>query len=130
MFINTITIAPFEYVKLMGQTGQEWRFKTAFRGLSWQLSRTTVLLLPIFCTLDYLRRKTTVLKTLTGNFFVTFGVVGIAYVASWPFETLKNLAQSGTPRAGASMAERLKYLGGPLGLMRGVSPGKNILLRI
>jgi hypothetical protein len=125
-FPIVMLIAPFEYVKLMGQTGQQWRLNTAFRGLSWQLSRTTFLLLPIFCTLDYLRRKTSVLKTLMGNFFVTFGVVGVAYVTSWPFETLKNLAQSGTPRVGASMTERLKYLGGPKGLMRGVSPGEKM----
>ena len=107
----------------MGQTGQSWKVSSIFRGLSWQLTRTTFLLLPIFTTLDYLRRKTDALKTLTGNFFVTFAVVGGSYVVSWPFETMKNLAQSGIPYPNATLNEKIKYLGGPLGLLRGITPG-------
>ena len=94
---------PFEYAKLMGQTEQKWKLNTIFRGLHWQIFRTTTLLLPIFSTFDYLRRKTDVMKTLAGNFFVTFGVVGAAYAVSWPIETLKNLSQSGLPHAGIPM---------------------------
>lgn len=60
---------------------------------------------------------------MSGNFAVTAAASGAAYVACWPLETLKNLAQSGTPRAGASVAERVAFLGGPAGLMRGVGPG-------
>ncbi len=107
----------------MGQTNQKWELKKIFRGLPWQIMRTTVLLLPIFVTLDYFRRKTNILQTLTGNFFVTFGVVGAAYVVSWPLETMKNLAQSGTPHPAASVSERVAYMGGPVGLLRGVYPG-------
>ena len=60
----------------MGQTEQKWHLNTIFRGLHWQVLRTTVLLMPIFSVFDYLRRKTDVLKTLTGNFIVTFVVIG------------------------------------------------------
>lgn len=115
--------APFEYAKLMGQTNQSIQVKSIFRGLHWQLSRTTVLLLPIFCVFDVLRRKTKMLNTLAGNFAVTFGVVGLSYACSWPLETLKNLAQAGQPFAGASVMERIRYMGGPVGLFRGLTPG-------
>ena len=60
----------------MGQTEQKWKLNTIFRGLHWQVARTTVLLLPIFQVIDYLRRRTTAMSTLTGSFLVTFGVVG------------------------------------------------------
>ena len=73
--------------------------------------------------MDYLRRKTNVLKTLTGNAAVTFGVVGMAYASTWPLETMKNLAQSGLPRPGASVGERIKHMGGVTGMMRGIAPG-------
>ena len=36
---------------------------------------------------------------------------------------MKNLAQSGTPHVGATVKERLQFLGGPLGIYRGVWPG-------
>jgi hypothetical protein len=114
---------PFEYAKLMGQTEQSWQFKSIFRGLHWQILRTTLLLLPIFSTFDYLRRKTDLLKTWSGNFLVTFGVVGTSYICSWPVETLKNLSQSGVPFPNATVLERVNYLGGFWGLFRGVSPG-------
>jgi hypothetical protein len=123
-------LAPFEYAKLMGQTEQKWEIKTMFRGLHWQLFRTTALLLPIFTTMDYCRRKTKLLNTLAGHFAVVFGIVGTAYTVTWPLETLKNLAQAGLPRPGASAMERVKHMGGPLRLMRGVAPGRVTLRRL
>jgi hypothetical protein len=107
----------------MGQTEQKWNVRNAYRGLHWQLLRTTALLLPIYTTLDVLRRKTTALNSLSGNFLCMFLVTGSAYAITWPIETLKNLAQAGTPRVGASPAERMAHMGGLLGLMRGVTPG-------
>ena len=122
-FIRGSIEAPFEYAKLMGQTEQKWELKKMFRGFHWQIARTTFLLLPIFSAMDYLRRKTTVLTTLTGNAAVTFGVVGVAYGISWPLETMKNLAQSGLPHPGASVAERVRHMGGWGGMLRGIAPG-------
>lgn len=122
-FCRGVIEAPFEYAKVMGQTEQNWKVINIFRGLHWQILRTTVLLLPIFQTLDYLRRRTEVMKTLSGNFFVTFSVVGISYAISWPLETMKNLTQSGIPHANATFSERVKYMGGAGGLLRGVFPG-------
>lgn len=107
----------------MGQTDQRVQIRFMFRGLHWQLVRTTALLLPIFSVFDVLRRKTTVLSTLAGNFAVTFGVVGLSYAFSWPLETLKNLAQAGKPFPGANISERVRYMGGVRGLFRGMTPG-------
>lgn len=38
-------------------------------------------------------------------------------------DTLKNLAQSGTPHPAATLRQRLDFLGGPRGLVRGIWPG-------
>ena len=75
---------------------------------------------------DVLRRKTTLLSTLAGNFAVTFGVVGLSYACSWPLETLKNLAQAGKPFVGASVVERIRFMGGSVGLFRGMTPGDHL----
>lgn len=124
MLSSSELTGPFEYAKLMGQTDQKIQMRYLFRGLHWQLARTTVLLLPIFSAFDVLRRKTTILSTLAGNFIVTFGVVGMSYACSWPLETLKNLAQAGKPFVGATVVDRISFMGGPLGLFRGMSPGQ------
>ena len=49
--------------------------------------------------------------------------VGISYAISWPLETMKNLAQTGLPYPGASIARRVEYMGGASGLLRGIYPG-------
>ena len=36
---------------------------------------------------------------------------------------LQNLAQSGLPHPGASITERVAFMNGPMGLMRGMYPG-------
>jgi len=54
---------------------------------------------------------------------VQAGASGAAYLLCWPLETLKNLTQSGTPHPGASLQQKLAFLGGPKGLFRGVGPG-------
>lgn len=115
--------SPIEYAKVMGQTGQAWKFKDIYRGFQWQVLRSTALLIPIFSSLDIFRRKTDLLTTLPGNFIVTAGSSFAAYFICWPLETLKNLAQSGTPHAGATMKERIAFLGGYRGLYLGVWPG-------
>jgi hypothetical protein len=107
----------------MGQTQQSWKLNTVFRGFHWQIARTTFLLLPIFTTMDFLRRKTDFLNTLAGNAAVTFVVVGVSYAISWPLETMKNLAQSGLPYPSATVGDRIKHMGGWGGLLRGIYPG-------
>lgn len=115
--------SPIEYAKVMGQTGQKWQWKDIYRGFGFQVLRTTALLIPIFSTIDVFRRKTKVLDTFLGNFLVTAGASGAAYLVCWPLETIKNLAQSGTPHPGASLSQKIAYLGGPMGVFRGVWPG-------
>ena len=83
------------HFQVMGQTNQKWVLKDCYRGVQWQVLRTTGLLVFIFGTLDMFRRKTEVLKTVTGNFLVTCGASAGSYVICWPLETLKNLAQAG-----------------------------------
>ena len=46
-----------------------------------------------------------------------------SYAAAWPLETIKNLMQAGLPSTNASIAERVRYVGGPMGLYRGALPG-------
>ena len=86
---------PVEYAKVMGQTGQKWQFKDIYRGVGWQVARTTFLLMPIFSGIDIARRKTDWMNSFWGAFTVTAGSSGGAYLICWPLETLKNLAQSG-----------------------------------
>lgn len=107
----------------MGQTGQKWHAIHAFRGFHWQLFRTTALITPIYVAIDCARRKTDLMKTLSGNFAVMFGSTCAVYFMLWPLETLKNLSQSGVPRVGASLKEKVNFLGGPKRLFRGVWPG-------
>ena len=114
---------PIEYAKLMGQTGQKMILADVYRGFGWQAARTTSLMLPLFVGLDITRRKTTFLETYTGTFLCTTFIAGVSYIASWPLETLKNLYQAGVPHKGATLKQRIAFLGGPAGLFRGVWPG-------
>ena len=133
---------PFEYAKCLSQVGRgaDLRAADMFRGLGAQLARTTGLLLLIFVPYDHIRRSTGLLApapsadgappsagawaaALCRQGLVTTTVCGLAYAGIWPIETLKNLAQAGLPRAGASLAERVAHLGGARGLYRGAAPG-------
>jgi len=69
------------------------------------------------------RRKTSLFDSLFGQFCVVTGACAFSYALAWPLETIKNCAQAGLPRPGAGFAERLAYLGGPLGLYRGAAAG-------
>ena len=114
---------PIEYAKVMGQTNQKWIFADIYRGFSAQCIRNTGLLIPIFCMVDYSRRKTDYMKQPSGIFMVTSVAASAGYLMAWPLETMKNLAQSATPHAGATISQRMEYLGGFRGLYRGVWPG-------
>lgn len=115
--------SPIEYTKVMGQIRQQWQWGHVYRGVHWQMLRTTALLIPIFSSMDVFRRKTTVLQSFAGNFVVTAASSGLASVMCWPLETFKNLAQSGLPVPRATIAQRISFLGGPWGVYRGVMPG-------
>lgn len=115
--------APIEQAKVMRQTGQTIVWSELYRGVLMQTSRTCALLLFIFLPYDAARRKTNFLSTLLGQWLVVSSVCGLSYAAAWPLETLKNLAQAGVPKPGATIAERIKYLGGPRHLYRGAAPG-------
>ena len=103
----------------MGQTGKNWVFRDIYRGMHWQVLRTTGLLIPIFGSIDWFRRHTQVMNSTLGNFAVTAGSAAGSDLLCWPLETLKNLSQSSTPKPGASIREKIAYLGGPLGVYRG-----------
>jgi solute carrier family 25 carnitine/acylcarnitine transporter 20/29 len=114
---------PIEYAKVMGQTQQKWVFKDIYRGLTSQVIRNTGMLLPIFVMVDVSRRHTDWMKQPAGIFAVTCGSASAGYLLSWPLETLKNLAQTGTPHPQATVAQRMAHMGGFSGLYRGVWPG-------
>jgi hypothetical protein len=114
---------PIEYAKVMGQTGKSWVLADVYRGTSAQVIRNTGLLVPIFVLMDVFRRHTDLMKSTAGLFAVTCGSASLGYLLAWPLETLKNLAQTATPRIGATISERVSYLGGLRGLYRGVVPG-------
>jgi len=107
----------------MGQTGRQLVLRDAYRGTQAQVIRNTGLLLPIFAMVDASRRHTDLMQHPAGVFAVVCGSAGVGYMLAWPLETLKNLAQTATPHAGASVAQRVRYLGGFKGLYRGVWPG-------
>jgi solute carrier family 25 (mitochondrial carnitine/acylcarnitine transporter), member 20/29 len=117
-----IVEAPIEQAKVMGQTNKTWEVRSLYRGLGPQIARTTAMLLAIFVPYDYARRKTSVLSTLSGQFLLVGSVCAASYAVIHPLETLKNLAQAGLPRPGATLASRLQYVGGPRGLYRGALP--------
>jgi len=122
-FARGVFEAPIEYAKVMGQLRQPWKLKDMYRGVSWQLMRTTALISPVFASMDWARRNTQLMSTLQGNFIVSTLSCGFAYAACWPLETMKNLAQSGIPKPFATIGERLGHIGGFWGIYRGFWPG-------
>lgn len=62
-------------------------------------------------------------RTLFGQWLVTTVICGASYALAWPLETLKNLAQASLPTPGASVAQRIAFLGGWRGLYAGSAPG-------
>lgn len=122
-FCRVVVESPVEYAKVMGQSGQRWAYRDVYRGVGWQVARSTFLLMPIFGIMDYCRRRTTIMATYWGNFLVMVGASGGSYLLCWPLETMKNLAQGGIPRHGATFTERIHFLGGYRGLYRGALPG-------
>ena len=115
--------APIEQAKVMRQTGQAINYGQLYRGFWLQTWRTCAMLLLIFVPYDACRRKTRMFESLAGQWLVVTGVCGFSYAAAWPLETLKNLAQAGLPRPGATLTERVTYLGGLRHLYRGAAPG-------
>ncbi|KAJ8607075.1 hypothetical protein CTAYLR_009902 [Chrysophaeum taylorii] len=115
--------SPIEYAKVMRQTGRPWQWGEIYRGAGTQVARTTAMLTFIFVPYDAIRRHTSWFDTLYGQWIVVTLVCGASYALAWPLETLKNLAQAGRPRAGASVGERLAFLGGVRGLYAGAGPG-------
>lgn len=62
-------------------------------------------------------------SSIFGQWLVVTFICGASYACAWPLETLKNLAQAGLPRPGASLSERVASLGGWRGLYLGSAPG-------
>ena len=114
--------SPFEYAKVMRQTGRSWVMSDCFRGFAAQTTRTTAMLMFIMGPFDVVKTKTKLLQTY-GPFAVVTGICGCSYAIIHPLESLKNMAQAGLPHPGASVAQRVAHIGGPLALYRGALPG-------
>ena len=116
--------APIEQAKVSRQLGRPIDLRALYRGVVAQTARTTMMLACIFVPWDVVRRRAPHLfDAPAGQFALAFTTCGFAYAAAWPLETLKNLAQAALPTPGASLAQRLAYVGGPAGLYRGAAPG-------
>mmetsp|Transcript_77149 Transcript_77149/g.154673 ORF Transcript_77149/g.154673 Transcript_77149/m.154673 type:complete len:282 (+) Transcript_77149:133-978(+) len=116
--------SPFEYAKVMRQTDGMWKVADCYRGVTAQTVRTTSMLMCIFGPYDVVRtKKPEWMSTLLRQWLTTTLVCGGSYAIIWPLETLKNQAQAGVPHPGASVAQRVEYLGGFKGLYRGAAPG-------
>lgn len=68
----------------MGQTGKIWKLRDVYRGVEFQIIRTTALMIPIFSVIDMFRQKTNYLKSYSGNFIITFVVAGGTYFVCAP----------------------------------------------
>jgi len=127
--------SPIEYAKVKGQTGQTWHVSQAYQGFSMQYPRTLGMMTFIFCTVDSVRRWThgEALRHPAYAFLTWGGVSMLGFWAIWPLETLKNQLQAGTKLEGVeapTLRQRIAYLGGPLGLYRGILPGSiSVFLR-
>mmetsp|Transcript_95425 Transcript_95425/g.269648 ORF Transcript_95425/g.269648 Transcript_95425/m.269648 type:complete len:285 (+) Transcript_95425:43-897(+) len=127
--------SPIEYAKVKRQTGQAWHVTEAYQGFFMQFPRTVGMMTFIFCGVDSVRRWTdgVALKKPAYQFLTWGGVSMLGFWAIWPLETLKNQVQAGTEVAGSSsptLRQRIAYLGGPIGLYRGILPGSiSVFLR-
>lgn len=126
---------PIEYAKVKRQTGQVWYVREAYQGFFMQLPRTVGMMTFIFSGVDSVRRWSggAALKHPLGQFCTWGGVSMLGFWVIWPLETLKNQVQAGTAVNGSTdvtLRQRIAYLGGPLGLYRGILPGSiSVFLR-
>merc|ERR1712086_890490 len=82
----------------------------------------------IFCSVDTVRRWSDgkALSNPLGQFLTWGGCSMLGFWVIWPLETLKNQVQAGTVIDGTTtptLRQRINFLGGPLGLYRGILPG-------
>jgi len=89
--------SPVEYVKVHKQMNTQpiYTLKNLYTGFTHQYIRTTGLMTTYFCTVDILRRNTSLFDSLTGQFVASAGAATLGYWIVWPFEVLKNNRQLG-----------------------------------
>lgn len=132
---RAVVESPIEYAKVKRQTGQAWRFAEAYQGFFMQFPRTVGMMTFIFCGVDSTRRWTNgaAFEKPAYQFLTWGGVSMLGFWVIWPLETLKNQVQAGTAVEGTAaptLRQRITYLGGPLGLYRGILPGSiSVFLR-
>ena len=120
---RVVVEAPIEQAKVMGQTGRPWQWRSLYRGVLPQAARTAAMLTLLFVPWDLAKQRTSLAAGPSGQFAVVSASAAGAYAVAWPLETLKNVAQAGLPTPGATLAQRLAFLGGASGLYRGAAPG-------
>jgi len=86
-----------------------------------------------FIIVDYSRRKTNLMNHKFGQFLTSGFGAAFGFLLIWPFEFLKNQAQSEQTSLGNNAMERLKHIKetyGIRGIFRGYIPGAmSIFLR-
>lgn len=127
--------SPIEYAKVKRQTGQVWHVSEAYQGFFMQYPRTVGMMTFIFCSVDSVRRWTggEALRRPHLQFLTWGGVSVLGFWVIWPLETLKNQVQAGMAVDGVAsptLRQRVAFMGGPLGLYRGILPGSiSVFLR-
>ena len=125
--------SPFEYAKVKRQTHQAWKLGEIYQGFMPQYIRSTVMMTYWFCMVDTVRRHTNFWDYKVGQFFVagTSSLTGFWII--WPFEVIKNLAQSGNTQGGNTTIQRARWIKetqGFYGFYRGILPGSvSVFLR-
>lgn len=69
-FCRSAVESPFEYMKVMRQTGRSWNLIDCYRGVGVQTLRTTGMLLFIFGPYDVIRNKTDLMSTKLGQVII------------------------------------------------------------
>lgn len=86
-----------------------------------------------FVFVDILRRRTNLMDSKAGQFFVSGGASYVAWFLIWPLEVLKNLTQAQTQGMGDTSMDRARYImktQGVQGFWRGFIPGgQSVFLR-
>jgi hypothetical protein len=107
--------------------------KSIYKGMENQYPRTTGMMMLYFMQVDTFRRKTNLMNSGFGQFFVSGWSSLVAWFLTWPLEVLKNMTQAETKGVGNNTRERASYIyrtQGVTGFFRGFIPGgKSVFLR-
>ena len=119
---------PLEYIKVSGQTQQNWKLKHVYTGFGVTWCRTIGLMCTYFMLVDSGRRHVPELfsSPLLGPFLMSGVAATLGWWVVWPLEYMKSQVQGryGEREAVLRRMQRIvRERGGFLALYRGIGPG-------